>query len=299
MDCVAGRWPPPDHADATSRTLPRTVRPIDSQPNTSPIQRSEQGGLLLSGEARLSDVAASPLVRDAFPLLASACEREHTNAGDGRTLASSLAPDTRCRRTGDAVACAVNGSALCAARDPTSPLHAILDGGPCWRAFRSLTGVALAALDAAVALSDSDTGWLSTDEFFEKPDDSAPTETRPAGTVLRVKLPAAAGGGYQRLILDPREDAEGTVRMSIAAVQRADGDVRLVLGGVAPRPYRVYTSVEEEAMAGGLDEEAITGLADRALLDADTDPHSANRLDAAAALLRLAIEEIAANQRPR
>ena len=193
----------------------------------------------------------------------------------------------------------MNGSALCAARDPTSPLHAILDGGPCWRAFRSLTGVALAALDAAVALSDSDTGWLSTDEFFEKPDDSATAETRPAGTVLRVKLPAAAGGGYQRLILDPREDAEGTVRMSIAAVQRADGDVRLVLGGVAPRPYRVYTSVEEEAMAGGLDEEAITGLADRALLDADTDPHSADGLDAAAALLRLAIEEIAANQRPR
>ena len=261
------------------------------------MRRNEEGELQLNGAARLCDIAASLLVRDAFPLLASACERETANAGDARTLASSLEPGTRCRRTGDAVACAVNGSSRCAARDPASPLHAILEGGPCWGAFRSLTGVALAALDAAIAPSDSDTGWLSTDAFFGESGDNT-SGTRPIGSVWRVKLPAAAAGGYQRLILAPAEDAAGGSPMSIAAVQRADADVRLVLGGVAPHPYRVYGSVEEEAMAGGLDEDAIAGLADRALLDADTDPQSAGRRDTAAALLRQAIEEIAANQRP-
>ncbi len=45
-----------------------------------------------------------------------------------------------------------------------------------------------------------------------------------------------------------------------------DGDVRIVLGGVAPRPWRVNTSVEEDVSSGGLDDEAIATLADRALL---------------------------------
>ena len=285
----------PVHAGTTSRNLPRTVRPIDSQPNALPIRRSENGELHLSGAARLSAIAASSDVRDAYPLLAIACEREDASAADARTLANSLAPGTNCQRTGDSVACAVNGSSRCAARDPASPRHAILEGGPCWSAFRSLTGAALAALDAA--LSDSDSGWLPADEFFARADDLATTGTRSAGAVRRVKLPAAAAGGFQRLIVAPLEDAGGVLPMSIAAVQRADGDVRLVLGGVAPRPYRVYTSVEEETMAGGLDEDTIAGLVDRALLDADTDPLSAGRVDAAAALLKLAIEEIAANQR--
>ena len=56
--------------------------------------------------------------------------------------------------------------------------------------------------------------------------------------------------------------------VSLAATRRTDGEVRLVLGGVSPRPYRVYTSVEEEAMSGGLDGETIISLAERALLDA-------------------------------
>ena len=52
-------------------------------------------------------------------------------------------------------------------------------------------------------------------------------------------------------------------------------------------------SVEEEAMSGGMDEETIDGLAERALLDAKPLSNSGYKLDLAASLLRDAIRLIA------
>jgi CO/xanthine dehydrogenase FAD-binding subunit len=67
-----------------------------------------------------------------------------------------------------------------------------------------------------------------------------------------------------------------------------------VLGGVSPRPYRIYTSVEEEAASGGLDEETIAGLAERALLDAAPLSRNEYKVALAASLLRDAIRDLAA-----
>ncbi len=81
--------------------------------------------------------------------------------------------------------------------------------------------------------------------------------------------------------------------MSAAGCRRADGEVRLVLGGVAPRPYRVNSSVEEDVSSGGLDDDTIATLTDRALLDAQPMSKNEYKLDLAAALLRRVIGEIA------
>jgi CO/xanthine dehydrogenase FAD-binding subunit len=69
--------------------------------------------------------------------------------------------------------------------------------------------------------------------------------------------------------------------------------VRIVLGGVAPRPWRVNTSVEEDVASGGLDDEAIATLADRALLDARPLSKNSYKVELAAALLRRVILEVA------
>jgi hypothetical protein len=50
---------------------------------------------------------------------------------------------------------------------------------------------------------------------------------------------------------------------SIAAIRRDDGSVRMAMGGVAPRPWRVPESVEEDVASGGLDEDSIAALAER------------------------------------
>ena len=80
--------------------------------------------------------------------------------------------------------------------------------------------------------------------------------------------------------------------VSIAAAKRADGAVRIVLGGVAPRPWRVSESVEEDVASGGLDEDSITALADRALYDAEPLSKNAYKVTLAGSLLREAIREL-------
>ena len=81
--------------------------------------------------------------------------------------------------------------------------------------------------------------------------------------------------------------------VSLAAVRRADGDVRLVLGGVAPSPWRVTSSIEEDVASGGLDADTIAILAERALYDAHPLSANAYKVQLAETLLRRAIAAIA------
>jgi xanthine dehydrogenase YagS FAD-binding subunit len=79
---------------------------------------------------------------------------------------------------------------------------------------------------------------------------------------------------------------------SLAAVRRTDGDVRLVLGGVAPRPWRVDHSVEQDVASGGIGPEDVATLADRALYDARPLSDNYYKVTLAAALLRRAMSDI-------
>lgn len=251
-----------------------TLRRHHSETVMPNIHPADNGDVYVSGAATLREIAGDPAIQSSYPLLADACSSPDAHDRD-ESLSENIATPSACVRTADGVACALNGGAACAAADPSSDLHAIIDGGPCWRAYTSLPGVALHALDAVVEYGNDDR----------------------AGAMQRVRLPADAARGFQRLFRPAAGHAPDAAHITLAAVRRADGDVRLVLGGVAPRPYRIYTSVEEEAMAGGLDEDTIAGLAERALLDAESHAASANRVDVATALLRGAIAEIDASSR--
>lgn len=81
--------------------------------------------------------------------------------------------------------------------------------------------------------------------------------------------------------------------VSIAGCRRTDGEVRIVLGGVSGRPWRVNSSVEEDVGSGGLDEDTVATLADRALYDARPLSKNGYKVDLAAALLRRVIGELA------
>ena len=65
-----------------------------------------------------------------------------------------------------------------------------------------------------------------------------------------------------------QHDTWDSAFVSLAGIKRPDGEVRLVLGGVAPVPYRINQSVEEDVASGTLDEESADALAERALYDA-------------------------------
>ena len=81
--------------------------------------------------------------------------------------------------------------------------------------------------------------------------------------------------------------------VSLAAARRGDGAVRLVLGGVAPIPWRVTGSVEEDVASGGLSEDDIATLAERALYDARPLGKNGYKVPMAAAVLRRGIRALA------
>ena len=251
------------------------------------------GSARIDASASLASLAVHPLLRERFPLLATACASEP--AGDA-TLAADLAQRGRCPWLQRGAPCLRNGGRECFALGGDNRLLAILDGGPSWLVHPSQPGVALVALDASIEIHDArgSSRTVPASEFFVLPTHRPDAETvlHPGERVIAALLPAESALGIQRFTL-VRDDTSGEVLVSLAAARRRDGEVRLVLGGVSPRPYRVYNSIEEETIAGGLDDDTIEGLAERALLDAEPLSQNGFKVELAATLLRDAIRELA------
>ncbi len=277
---------------------PAGVVDVRELPESLGVVVDVAGALRIGAACRLADVAAHVLVRSRFPVLAAACEQVGTPAiREMATLGGNLAQRPRCWYFRRNISCHKNGGTTCPAHDGENQYLAILEGGPCWAVHPSDPAVALVALDAMIDLDGpAGTRSVAAGDFFVLPSDRLDRETvlHDGELIVALRIPGAAAGGLQRYTKLMQRGAWDFALVSLATVRRTDGEVRLVLGGVSPRPYRVYSSVEEEAMSGGLDEETIVGLVERALLDAE--PLSKNRykLELAASLLRDAIREIAA-----
>ncbi|MFL5607518.1 MAG: FAD binding domain-containing protein [Gemmatimonadaceae bacterium] len=281
--------------------LARPVAVVDVRAITDSLGVSETGAgdLRIGAAERLADVAEHPLVRSRYAALALACEQVGTPAiRSMATLGGNLCQRPRCWYFRRNIPCLKNGGTTCPARDGENQYLAILEGGPCYIVHPSDPAVALVALDAAIEIAGPRGRWeVPAEEFFVLPRARMERETVlvDGELVIGVRLPASAAGGMQRYVKLMQREAWDFALVSLAAVRRADGDVRLVLGGVSPRPYRVYTSVEEEVTSGGLDEETIAGLAERALLDATPLAKNGYKVALAASLLRDAIRELAAD----
>ena len=257
------------------------------------------GSLRVGAAVTLADLAVDRTVRASYPALALACEQVGTPAiREMATLGGNLCQRPRCWYFRRNIACHKNGGDHCPARDGENQYLAIVEGGPCFIVHPSDPAVALVALDATIEVAGPrGRREVPAAEFFVLPRERLDRETTlvDGELVVGVRLPAEAAGGVQRYAKLMQRQAWDFALVSLAAVRRADGEVRLVLGGVSPRPYRVYTSVEEEVTSGGLDEETIAGLAERALLDAEPLSRNRYKLDLAASLLRDAIRELAAD----
>lgn len=276
------------------------------------------GGLRIAAAARIADIAAHDLVRSRFPVLADACEAVGTPAlRNMGTLGGSLCQRPRCWYFRRGIACLKNGGATCPARDGENQYHAILDAGPCYVVHPSDPAVALTALDAEVEITGPDgTSRVPITQFFVLPRDRMDSETvlRNGEIVSAVVLSAAFARSSETLKRSNGQTAKLSnsqtskqffrkltqrsawdfALVSIAASRRSDGAVRLVLGGVAPRPWRVSESVEEDVTSGGLDDDSIAALVDRALYDAEPLSKNGYKVALAAALLREAITELSA-----
>ncbi|MBM4193091.1 MAG: xanthine dehydrogenase family protein subunit M [Gemmatimonadetes bacterium] len=247
----------------------------------------------LGAAVRLDDLARHSLIVDRYRLLADAAAAVGTPAlREMGTLGGNLAQRPRCWYLRSRIPCLKNGGAGCPATEGENQYHAILGAGPCHAAHPSDLAVALVALDATlVTFGPNGERSRPLDSAFANAasDPHAELSLDRGEVIVRVEIPPAAAGGAQQFTKLMQRAAWDFATVSLAAARRVDGSVRLVLGGVAPGPWRVNASVEEDVASGALDADSADALADRALHDARPLSKNGYKLQQAAALLSRAM----------
>ena len=276
---------------------PDSVVDLRAIPASDSVELRDDGSVRIGASARIESLANHPLVRERFAALAEACAVVATPAlREMGTLGGNLCQRPRCWYFRRGISCYKNGGNSCPALEGENQYLAILDGGPCHIVHPSDPAVALTALDAEVEIrSAKGERVVAIEDFYLLPRARLDHETilRPGEVVTAVMLPAAAAGGIQHYHKLMQREAWDFALVSIAGCRRPNGDVRIVLGGVAPRPWRVNSSVEEDVSSGGLDDETIATLAERALYDAEPLSKNAYKVELAQSLIRDAIRSLA------
>jgi xanthine dehydrogenase YagS FAD-binding subunit len=266
-------------------------------PDSAGIREIEGGDVRIGASTRVADVANDPIIRERYASLAAASDVVGTPAlRHMGTIGGNLCQRPRCWYFRRGIPCFKNGGAECPAEQGENQYLGILDGGPCHAVQASDPAVALTALDAVVEIESSNGARrVPIGEFYLLPRERVRVETVLAHGefVSAIVIPSAAAGGAQRYHKLMQREAWDFALVSVAGCKRRDGDVRIVLGGVAPRPWRVNSSVEEDVSSGGLDDDTIATLAERALYDAKPLSKNGYKVDLAASLLRQVIAEIA------
>jgi len=209
------------------------------------IEKSDDGGLRIGAGVRNTDLAADRRVRTDYPLLSRALLAGASGQLRNRaTTAGNLLQRTRCPYfydTDQACNKRLPGSG-CGALEGYSRQLAVIGGSKeCIATHPSDMAVAMRALDAVVETvkADGQTRRIPLDEFYLAPGNTPQHETvLEAGELITaVVLPPPVGGRQiYRKVRDRASYAFALV--SVAAIVQRDGSGRVVVGGVAHKPWR-------------------------------------------------------------
>lgn len=239
--------------------------------------QAEDDGLLIGALARNSDIANHALVRNHYPLLAQALVAGASpQLRNMATLGGNLLQRTRCAYFYDTTYLRCNkrmpGSG-CAAREGIQHNHAIFGGSEqCIAINPSDMAAALAALDASVRVrGPSGQRTIAIDDFFRLPGATPDKEhdLQREELIVGVELPPSSYAQHSHYlkVRERRSYAFALVSIATALDIQHDEivDARIVLGGVAPKPWRLRAV--EEAVRGRapaqLDHTALGALAVR------------------------------------
>jgi xanthine dehydrogenase YagS FAD-binding subunit len=214
------------------------------------------GGVSIGGLITLEALSRHPQIRRQYAALAEAAESVATpqirNAG---TLAGNVCQRPWCWYYRNGFKCYKAGGNTCYSISGENQFHAIFGGGPSFIVHPSDTAPALVALDAKFRIAGpSGERTVNAAEFFTLPQKDPARENvlAPDEVLASVHLPAARPGtrSTYHKVLDREAWTHAVV--SAAIVLEMDKDVcrtaRIVLGGVAPIPWRVPEA--EKLLAG-------------------------------------------------
>ena len=264
-------------------------------------------GLRIGANVRNSDLAADPIVRSHFPVIARAVlAGASAQIRHQATTGGNLLQRTRCVYFQDV-------TTPCNKREPGSGCSAIEGYGrynailgasdACVATHPSDLAVALGSLDASVIVLGRDgERRVPIEDLYRLPGSSPDLDTTlSAGDlILAVELPSTSATARSTYVKVRDRASYAFALVSVAAaLHLEDGavrDVRVAWGGVSHVPWRAHR-VETALVGGALTEEAVLAAVDDELSAARTGPESAYKVPmlrnaTAMTLLRLGEEEI-------
>jgi xanthine dehydrogenase YagS FAD-binding subunit len=219
--------------------------------------RAGSGGVAIGAATLLTDIIESAELRRGWPVLAQAAESVASplirNFG---TLGGNINQRPRCWFfRGEGFDCYKKGGDFCFAVTGDNRFHAVIGGELCYIVHPSDTATALLALNASAKIA-GPTGerMVPFDEFFVGPRQDVLRENvlMPNEVLVEVQIPPLAANTRTAWAKVKDRQVYDFAVASVAAVVTTDGGVwrdgRIVLGGVAPVPYRA--KVVEDMLAG-------------------------------------------------
>ena len=244
----------------------KTIKGLDQVTATA-------GGVTIGGLITLDSLGRHPVIRRQYAVLAEAAETVATpqirNVG---TLAGNVCQRPWCWYFRNGFPCLKNGGNTCFSAAGENQFHAIFGGGPSHIVHPSDTAVALVALDARFrVVGPGGERVMPAADFFILPQQDARRENvlGPEEALAEIQVPPARPGmrSTYHKILDREAWTHAVV--SAAVVLEMDGQVcrnaRLVLGGVAPIPWRL--PAVERMLAGQQITESLAARAAGAALE--------------------------------
>ncbi|HEV7662684.1 MAG TPA: FAD binding domain-containing protein [Chloroflexota bacterium] len=237
--------------------LPTALVDITTIPDLHGI-KSSGTGLTIGAATTLTDIIESADVQKSIPLLSEAAKTIASplirNFG---TLGGNINQRPRCWFfRGEDFACYKKGGDFCYAVTGDNTYHAIIGGELCYIVHPSDSATALLALNASAKIAGpSGVRDVAFDAYFHGPREDVLTENllKANEVMTEVTIPTPAAG--TRMAWTKLKDRQvydfAVVSVAVAFTVDAAGkwtDGRVVLGGVAPVPYRA--TVVETALKG-------------------------------------------------
>jgi xanthine dehydrogenase YagS FAD-binding subunit len=237
--------------------LPSALVDITTIPELSGI-KTAASGITIGAATTLTDIVESADVQKSIPLLSEAAKTIASplirNFG---TLGGNINQRPRCWFfRGEDFNCYKKGGDFCYSVTGDNTYHAIIGGELCYIVHPSDTSTALLALNATARITGpSGTRDVAFDTYFHGPREDVLTENilKPNELLTEVTVPTPAAG--TKMAWTKLKDRQvydfAVVSVAVAFTVDAAGkwsDGRIVLGGVAPVPYRA--AVVESALKG-------------------------------------------------
>ena len=264
-------------SDLLALVKERVIRPdvivsLKTMKNLDQVSTSSRG-ITIGGQMTLNALTSHATVRQQYAVLAeSAADVATPQIRNVATIAGNVCQRPWCWYFRNGFPCYKAGGNQCFSFAGENQFHAIFGGGPSYIVHPSDTAPALVALDARFKIvGPSGERTLNASEFFVLPRQNAAQETVLANDEVleSIEVPAPRTGtrSTYHKVMDRQAWTHAVI--SAAVVLEMDGQVcrnaRVVLGGVAPIPWRL--PAVEKMLAGQRITEDLAARAGEAAIE--------------------------------